>query len=175
MEVVKGDFLSAIGLEGVPRLLLAAGNGALRGDGALVMGAGSAKALAKAYPQAPKLFGEMLRKEGHPGGKGWYLYGLLAVRVGPDLSIGLFQTKGDWREPASLALVAHSARKLAEWLKENPGWEAHMAFPGVGLGGLEEREVLEALRERLLGLPVVLYRLWARTSGAPSPRLGSGV
>jgi hypothetical protein len=158
VKVVEGDFLSAIGRKETPRLLLAAGNGVVRRDGSLVMGAGSAKALAQAYPQAPRVLGEMARREGRLEEGGWYLYGLLAVRVGPGLAIGVFQTKGDWREPASLSLVAHSARKLAEWLKENPGWEAHMAFPGVGLGGLEERGVLEALRE-LSGLPVVLYRL----------------
>ncbi len=151
--------MSAVGRGGAPKLVLAAGNGVLRRDGALVMGAGSAKALAEAYPQTPKLFGEMVRKEGRPEGRGWYLYGLLVARVGPGLSIGLFQTKGDWREPASLSLVAHSARKLAAWIRENPGWEAHVAFPGVGLGGLEERRVLEVLEEHLRGLPVVLYKL----------------
>jgi hypothetical protein len=159
VKVVEGDFLSAIDRGGAPRLLLAAGNGVVRRDGALVMGAGSARALARAYPQAPRVFGEMARKVGRLEGRGWYLYGLLAVRVGPGLAIGVFQTKGDWREPASLALVAHSARKLAEWLEENPGWEAHMAFPGVGLGGLEERGALEVLEGHLRGLPVVLYRL----------------
>jgi hypothetical protein len=160
MKVVKGDFLSAaIDRKGAPRLLLAAGNGVLKRDGSLVMGAGSAKALAKAYPQAPKTFGEMVRKMGHLDGRGWYLYGLLATQVGPCLSIGVFQTKGDWREAASLSLVAHSARKLAEWMEENPGWEVHMAFPGVGFGGLEERRVLEVLEKRLRGLPVVLYKL----------------
>ncbi len=159
MKVVEGDFLSAIDRGGAPRLLLAAGNGVVRRDGSLVMGAGSALALARAYPQAPRVFGEMARKVGRLEGRGWYLYGLLAVGVGPGLAIGVFQSKGDWREPASLALVAHSARKLAAWMEENPGWEAHAAFPGVGLGGLEERGVLEALEEHLRGLPVVLYRL----------------
>ncbi len=158
--VCEGSFLEPIGAKpGASRLLLATGNGVLRRDGALVMGAGSAKALTRAYPQAPKLFGEMARKVGRLEGRGWYLYGLLVAQVGPALSIGLFQTKGDWREPASLSLVAHSARKLAEWMEENPGWEAHVAFPGVGLGGLEERGVLEVLEEYLRGLPVVLYKL----------------
>jgi len=159
MKVFEGDFMSAIDRGNPPKLLLATGNGAVKRDGSLVMGAGSARALAEAYPQAPKVFGEMVRREGQLEGRGWYLYGLLALRVSPNLSIGLFQTKGDWRGPASLSLVAHSARKLAEWMEENPGWEAHMAFPGVGLGGLEERKVLEVLEERLLGLPVVLYKL----------------
>ncbi len=159
MEIVKADFLSVVGRGSAPKLLLATGNGVLRRDGALVMGAGSAKALAQAYPEAPRVFGEMARKVGRLEGRGWYLYGLLVAQVGPGLSIGLFQTKGNWKEPASLSLVGHSARKLAEWMERNPGWEAHVAFPGVGLGGLEEREVLAVLEKHLRGLPVVLYKL----------------
>ncbi len=68
------------------------------------------------------------------------------------------RTKGDWRAPADLTIIAHSARKLAGWLRDHPGWEAHMAFLGVGLGGLGEGEVLEVLGPLLGGLPVVLYR-----------------
>ena len=78
--------------------------------------------------------------------------------MNPHLAVGVFQTKGDWREPASLKIITHSAQKLAGWLVAHPGWEAHMAFPGVGLGGLEEEEVLEVLRPLLGGLPVTLYR-----------------
>ena len=73
--------------------------------------------------------------------------------------MGVFQSKGDWKAPANLSLIAHSAKKLAEWARKNPGWEVHMAFPGVGLGGLKEGEVLEVLEEHLRDLPVVLYRL----------------
>jgi hypothetical protein len=47
---------------------------------------------------------------------------------------------------------------VAEWLRNNPGQEAHLAFPGVGLGGLEEGEVLEVLEPILGDLPVTLYK-----------------
>jgi hypothetical protein len=159
VKVVKGDFLSALGRGGCSKLALATGNGVVKRDGSLVMGAGSARALAEAYPQAPRVFGEMARREGRLEGRGWYLYGLLAVSVPPGVSHGDSQTPRDSRRPASRSLSAHSARKLAEWMAENPGWEVHMALPGVGLGGLEERGVLEVLEESLRGLPVVLYRL----------------
>jgi hypothetical protein len=88
----------------------------------------------------------------------WHLYGLLIIQVAPGLHAGLFQTKGDWRDRADLSLIAYSARKLAEWLKKNPGQEAHLAFPGVGLGGLEESEVLEVLEPIFGDLPVTLYK-----------------
>ncbi len=152
MVVVKGDFLS------VGRgLLLVPGNGVVRRDGALVMGAGAAKALARAYPHLPRVFGKMARSLPNMGG--WHLYGLLVFKMAPSLSVGLFQTKGDWKDRAELPLIGYSARKLAEWLRNNPGWEAHLAFPGVGLGGLDEREVLEVLEPILQGLPVTLYKL----------------
>jgi len=152
MRIAKGNFLAAA--RGV---LLAPGNGVVRADGHLVMGAGAAKALARAYPHLPRVFGRMAR--GRPNMGGWYLYGLLVIQVAPGLSTGLFQTKGDWRDRADLSLITYSARRLAEWLRNNPGQEAHLAFPGVGLGGLEEEEVLEVLEPILKDLPTTLYKL----------------
>jgi hypothetical protein len=122
------------------------------------MGAGAAKALAQAYPFLPRILGRMAQKEPRMGG-GWHLYGILIVQVAPGLHAGVFQSKGDWKTSADLSLIAYSARKLAEWLRENPGLEAHLAFPGVGLGGLEEEEVLEVLEPILGSLPVILYKL----------------
>jgi len=151
MRIAKGNFLAAA--RGV---LLATGNGVVRRDGHLVMGAGAAKALAQAYPHLPRVFGRMAR--GTPNMGGWHLYGLLIIQVAPGLSAGLFQTKGDWRDRADLSLIAYSAKKLAEWLRNNPGWEVHMAFPGVGLGGLNEGEVLGVLEPILGDLPVTLYK-----------------
>jgi len=151
IQVVKGNFLSAS-----RGLLLATGNGMVRGDGTLVMGAGSAKALAQSYPHLPRVFGRMARSKPRIGG--WHLYGLLTLDVVPGLSVGLFQTKGDWRDPANIALIKFSAAGLAAELEKNPQ-EVHMAFPGVGLGGLEEEEVLEALELFLKDFQVFLYKL----------------
>jgi hypothetical protein len=152
MRIAKGNFLAA-----GRGLLLAPGNGVVRKDGLLTMGAGAAKALAQAYPFLPRVFGRMAR--GAPDMGGWYLYGLLALEIAPGLHAGVFQSKGDWKTSADLSLIAYSARKLAEWLRENPGLEAHLAFPGVGLGGLEEGEVLGILEPILGNLPVILYKL----------------
>lgn len=153
MRIAKGNFLAA-----GKGLLLAPGNGVVRKDGLLTMGAGAAKALAQAYPFLPRILGRMAQKEPRMGG-GWYIYGLLAIQVAPGLHAGVFQSKGDWKDRADLSLIAYSARKLAEWLKENPGLEAHLAFPGVGLGGLGEEEVLEVLEPVLGNLQVTLYKL----------------
>jgi hypothetical protein len=152
VRIVKGNFLAAS-----RGLLLAPGNGVVRRDGKLVMGAGAAKALAQIYPHLPRVFGRMARREPRIGG--WHLYGVLITQVAPGLSVGVFQSKGDWKDRADLSVITYSARKLAEWLKSNPGLEAHLAFPGIGLGGLEEEEVLEALEPILRNLPVTLYKL----------------
>jgi hypothetical protein len=151
MRIAKGNFLAAA--RGV---LLAPGNGVVRRDGHLVMGAGAAKALAQTYPFLPRVLGRMARSTPNMGG--WHLYGVLATRAAPGLSVGVFQSKGDWKERAELGIIRYSAIVLAKYLEENPQ-EVHMAFPGVGLGGLEEDEVLEVLEPTLRDFPVVLYRL----------------
>ncbi|RTH06047.1 hypothetical protein CSW47_04095 [Thermus scotoductus] len=76
-------------------------------------------------------------------------------------SYGAFQTKGHFRDRADLGLVRLGASRLRRFLEARPGLEVHMAFPGIGLGGLDPREVLEALEEALAGVGnrVVLYRL----------------
>ncbi|WP_448377382.1 hypothetical protein [Fervidobacterium sp.] len=137
-------------------LILATGNGVIKADGTLVMGAGSARALARAYPWTPRRFGAMAAQ--HPGNGVWHRYGLLVTPIG-NHAVGLFQSKGDWRDDASLPLIGYSAKKLASWLREHPGWEAHLAFPGIGLGGLQKEEVLEVLKPILgdLGDRLVLY------------------
>jgi hypothetical protein len=152
MRIAKGNFMAAS-----KGLLLATGNGVVKGDGSLVMGAGAAKALARSYPHLPRVFGRMARNEPRMVG-GWHLYGVLALQVAPGLHAGLFQTKGDWRDRADLGIIRYSATTLAQYLERNPQ-EVHLAFPGVGLGGLEEEEVLEVLEPILGGLPVVLYKL----------------
>ncbi len=151
VRVVKGNFLSA-----GRGLLLAPGNGVVRRDGLLTMGAGAAKALAQAYPHLPRVFGRWAR--GKPDMGGWHLYGLLVLEVAPGLQAGLFQSKGDWKDRADLGIIRYSATVLAEYLQKNPQ-EAHLAFPGIGLGGLEEEEVLEVLEPVLGDLPVTLYKL----------------
>ncbi len=152
--VHEGSFLEPIGAKpGTPRLLLATGNGVVKRSGELVMGAGSAKALARAYPQTPKLFGEMAQagEKMYPGG--WYLYGLLTAPVRPDLQVGVFQTKGVWREDVNLYVISYSTALLARWLRDHPNWEVHMTFPDVGREKAREDvlRVLKRLLETLLG------------------------
>ena len=169
MKVVTGNFLYPSESH-APKLLLAPGNGVVNIRGELVMGAGAAKALAEAYPWLPEKLGAMAKRSPKRGD--WHLYGVLAVEVEEKLSLGVFQTKGNWREKADLAIIAHSAQALARWLDERPGWEAHLAFPGIGLGGLDAGSVAEVLEPLLRNLPVTLYRFEPQTTPSfSSPHL----
>lgn len=169
MRIVKGDFLVALG---DPQAVVAAPTNGVVGARGLVMGAGAAKALAEAEPRLPRLFAEAARREGTFRG-GVYLYGFVAVEVDGN-SYGAFQTKAHFRDRADLGLVHLGASRLRRFLEERPGLEVHMAFPGIGLGGLSPRAVLEAL-ERGLGDQagrVVLYRLPKEEEGDQPPPLG---
>lgn len=155
MKILKGNYLQA-SRPGV--VLVAPTNGVITPRG-LVMGAGAARALAEAEPRLPRLFAETIRRRGTYQG-GVYLYGFVAAEVG-GRSYGAFQTKAHFRDRADLALIRLAASRLRRFLEERPGLEVHMAFPGIGLGGLKPGEVLEAMEEALeeVGNRVVLYRL----------------
>lgn len=88
-RIAKGNFMASSS-----GLVLATGNGMVRKDGHLTMGAGAAKALAQAYPHLPRAFGRMAQSKPRMSG-GWHLYGVLTLQVAPGLHAGLFQTKGD--------------------------------------------------------------------------------
>ncbi len=152
MRVKRGNFLAALGDRRA--IVVAPTNGVLTPRG-LVMGAGAAKALAEAEPRLPVLFAEAIRREGVYRG-GWWEYGLVVVG-----RYAAFQTKGRFQDRADLRLIHLASSKLRRFLEARPGVEAHLAFPGIGLGGLEPGEVLEVLEEALGGVGdrVVLYRL----------------
>lgn len=152
MRVKKGNFL--VGLQ-VPHALVAAPTNGVVGARGLVMGAGAARSLAEAEPGFPRLFAEAIRREGVYRG-GWWEYGLAVVG-----RYAAFQSKAHFRGRADLRLIRLGASRLREFLEAKPGLEVHMAFPGIGLGGLDPREVLEAMEEALgpEGARVVLYRL----------------
>lgn len=152
MIVKRGNFLA--GLQAPGALVAAPTNGVLTPRG-LVMGAGAAKALAEVEPRLPTLFAEAVRREGVYRG-GWWEYGLVVVG-----RYAALQTKGRFQDRADLGLIRLGASRLRQFLEAHPGVEAHLAFPGVGLGGLRPGEVLEVLEEALggVGNRVVLYRL----------------
>lgn len=151
MRVCRGDFLR--GLEDPQGVVLATTNGVVKRDGSLVMGAGAAKALAERFPELPRILGAQAALTKRP-------YGVIVVEL-EGFRVGAFQTKRDWRDPADPALITYSARLLKAYLMAHPDLRAHFPFPGVGLGGLREDQVLPILERELGGVGdrVFLYRL----------------
>ncbi|GIW28919.1 MAG: hypothetical protein KatS3mg070_2282 [Meiothermus sp.] len=155
MDIVRGDFLKGLGDEG--GLVAAPTNGVIAPAG-LVMGAGAALALARHRPALRQALARRIEREGVRVGRFWR-YGFVAVRL-EDRLYGAFQSKLDFRRGSDLELVRFSAERLRLWLVEHPGVVVHLAFPGIGLGGLSPEAVwgvLEATLAEVSGA-VRLYR-----------------
>jgi len=157
IRVVYGNFLR--GLDDPHGVVLAPTCGVLTRDGSLVMGAGAARALAARLEGIARDLGFRVRTSGTFNGDHW-VYGLVVVPHGDHL-VGAFQTKGHWRRPASPEIIRLSASKLRAFLEAHADLRAHLAFPGIGLGGLPRERVSAILAVELAPVSprVVLYVL----------------
>lgn len=155
MNIVRGNFLR--GLSDPAGVVVAPTNGVITPVG-LVMGAGAALALAQHQPRIRQALARRIEREGVRVGRFWRC-GFVAVRL-EDRLYGAFQSKLDFRRGSDLELVRFSAERLRLWLVEHPGVVVHLAFPGIGLGGLSPEAVwgvLEATLAEVSGA-VRLYR-----------------
>lgn len=130
----KGDMLTGGLPEGV---ILIPANGVITKDGRLVMGAGFAKTVKNSYPGVDSKLANALRR--YPGKGGVILYGL--VLPSSTKPFGVFQTKLDWRDNASLPIISFSTIKLMRLLRDREQ-VIHLPFPGIGKGRLSRRAVL---------------------------------
>lgn len=135
MRLARGDMWSAY--DGAD-LFLVTTNGVVTHDGKLVMGAGIARQARNRFPGLDEALGKAALEAGAP-------YGLLVSPRWPKAKLGAFQTKGEWKEGASPALISASTHMLLEWCKEHPTAQVHLNMPGVGLGGLPLEVVLPIL------------------------------
>lgn len=167
LKLVHGNFLQ--GLNDPSGLVLAPSCGVLARDGSLVMGAGAARDLATRLPGIARDLGCAIRASSTRRLDHW-VYGLAVTRSGPHLA-GAFQSKGHWAHPSSLELIALAASRLRNYLEQHPDLLAHLAFPGVGLGGLPVQQVSRILDQELQPVihRVVLYLL---PRGSGSARTG---
>lgn len=155
MNIVRGNFLR--GLSDPAGVVVAPANGVITPVG-LVMGAGAALALAEEYPCLRQALARRIEREGVRVGRFWR-YGFVAVRLEGQL-YGAFQSKLDFRRGSDLELVRFSAERLRAWLEAHPTRTVHLAFPGIGLGGLKPEAVLGVLEATLAEVSgaVRLYR-----------------
>lgn len=123
----------------------------------LVMGAGIALQAKSRYLNLPKLAANAIlsdrRTEVFPGG---FLYGFLPVFI-DGVTIGLFQTKLDWREKAKLSLIGYSVQRLNAYI-DKTGITVSLNFPGVGFGGLDVAAVYPIISD--LSDKVTIYQKW---------------
>jgi hypothetical protein len=101
------------------------------------MGAGHAKEVRDRWPSVAKEFGEMASGN-------WIDYFLLTSKKYPVMA---FQTKRHWKDPSSFALVFSSTCYFNELAKQNPNKIYHLAFPGIGKGGLKPTDVWKYIKE----------------------------
>jgi hypothetical protein len=105
------------------------------------MGAGAAADAKRHFPSIERLAGNAILAKSIK--RDYYLYGFLQVSP----LLGIFQTKDHWRNKSDLNIIRMSTVLLNEWCEQNPAMQARMNFPGIGLGGLTESEVLKIIAD----------------------------
>lgn len=119
-------------------------NATLDRHGDLVMGAGAALTFKKQWPALPRRLGKKLQLEESPRE-----YGILepTYLCQSEQRIAALQTKRHWRDPSDLELVKRGIDALWLWTYYD-NVDVHLAYPGIGRGGLDE-QVVRPLLERL--------------------------
>ena len=110
-------------------------NSYIKKDGTLVMGAGIAKQANDKYPIIKKIFGDdITRSCGHLG-KYYILYWKKIVAL---------QTKVHFKDKSDIELIKESINRLQLFINKNPSRSiVNMVFPGIGYGGLNQKDVYE--------------------------------
>lgn len=126
-------------------------NNDIKINGCLVMGAGLAKAVAEEFPDAPQVFGNIVKTSG-PGvyiaelKKKKELRGLVMPTFKKFI---IFPTKQSWREQSSLNLIEQSLDQLVQLANEKKLENIYLPKIGCGLGGLIWSDVEKILNEKL--------------------------
>lgn len=140
--------------------LLAVTTNGVISDGRLVMGSGAAKQAADRFPYLPTYAAQIIPTKYPYRLGGINLYGFLdlgrpALVVGdnPKFSLGLFQSKRHYKEPAEIVTIAYSALLLEAWCQRYPKRKIALNFPGIGLGKMAPalvKTILARLPETVL-------------------------
>lgn len=120
-------------------MILVTTNSTYKANGALVMGAGSAKELKDRRPGIDLKAGQWLRRHKVPQ------YGFYGLLLGHD--VGMLQTKTNWRLPSSCELIRKSLAKLHEYAQQHPEQQIGICCPGVGHGKLAIEDVRPLLEQ----------------------------
>ena len=102
-------------------------NGVVTSDGRAIMGVGTARQAADRYPGIAQLLGELITTFGNHPARLVLIEGTWIVS---------FPVKHHWRDPASPALIAASARELVELADQYNWQQIVLPRPGCGAGQL---------------------------------------
>lgn len=134
-------------------LFLFTGNGTLSSNDKLVMGAGTALQVKNQFPGIDQVIGHYLKEAFPPiRNKEWRRDYYFIVSPGfysdpKKNKIGIFQTKGYWKQDSSLNYIRKSVAALQRFLKEerHSNLTIYCPFPGIGNGNLSIEEVLPTI------------------------------
>jgi len=137
-----GDMFDAPGIH------IVTASASISQDDTLVMGLGAAYAMKRKHPQAPKLFGAMVREYCGEGG----VFGFLFFG-----SIGILQTRLHYNGKSDAALITYGLNILRVIAEGQPGIVFNLTHPGVVFGKTKVPEV-EAVLDTLPANVVVWER-----------------
>ena len=130
-------------------------NAAVKNNGELVMGRGFAKSIATQHPEVPRAAGRAIKKQQNMVADVEKRYGIqhvnyLSYGIIPDVyierhedyytkSIGLFQVKYHWSQPADIDLVKKSVKQLADYARIFEYMDYAVNYPAIGNGRLAKQ------------------------------------
>lgn len=110
--------------------------------GEVVMGRGAAKEAKERFPWFPRVLAQMISSGTKQGHLGKYGFILCFEKIGAAITIGAFQVKRHFRSKAEPDLIVTSTEMLAYYAQAHPAIAFIMNFPGIGFGGLSEKDVM---------------------------------
>ena len=117
-------------------LFVFTGNGLLKSNGALVMGAGTARQVRDKFLGIDLVIGNAIRKKFNSNEKNLYEYNFLVSEKWPAAKMGVFQSKLHFEDPSNLDLIQKGIDKLNSWCNDHPKSRIDIPMPGVGHGEL---------------------------------------
>lgn len=159
MQIVKEELLH---VKDLPTMVVITTNSIVKGNGALVMGAGAARQVRDKVPGIDKECGSAIiaRKERDTFARNQDMYGFLEVRpwTRPGKGgFGIFQVKRHFKSEAQIDLINYSCQTLSQWMRGNEfKCPVRMNFPGIGNGKLKREKVEPILRAHFKELPVTV-------------------
>ncbi len=112
-------------------------NSTRKKNGELVMCAGNALACKKAYPDAPRRFGNWIQN--------YVTFHTLHIPCGEGF-LGAFQTKLNWRDATPLDLLTDSIVALNLFSRRWANLTFHLPCPAIGYGDMQFDDVIELLK-----------------------------